>query len=82
MPALTLKGIPDDVMDQLRDLADAERRSLNQQAILLLERALAEEPRSFEAAYRKFRDRHGASPLEPSDLEPLRSTTTGRSVDL
>ena len=54
MPALTLKCIPDDVMDQLRELADAERRSLNQQAILLLERALAEEPRSFETGYRKF----------------------------
>lgn len=31
-------------MDRLRELADRERRSLNQQAILLLERALVVRP--------------------------------------
>lgn len=82
MPALTLKGIPEDVMDRLRDLADAERRSLNQQAILLLERALAEQPASFDTAYRRFREQRGRSPLETADVEGLRSTDTGRSVNL
>lgn len=76
------KGIPDEVMDRLRDLADKERRSLNQQAILLLERALAEQPTSFEEAYRRFRGARGLSPLKPDDLEGLRSTDTGRSVNL
>lgn len=82
MPALTLKGIPDNVMERLRDLADSERRSLNQQAILLLERALAEEPASFGAAYRRFREERGPSPLEPGDLEELRSADAGRAVDV
>ena len=82
MSALTLKGIPEEVMDRLRALADRERRSLNQQAILLLERALAEEPASFKEAYRGFREARGPSPLEPGDTEGLRSTDTGRSVNL
>lgn len=82
MPALTLKGVPEDIMDRLRDLAEAERRSLNQQAILLLERALAEEPSSFRRAYRQFRTTHGSSPLSSSDVEGLRDATTGRPVDL
>jgi hypothetical protein len=82
MAALTLKGIPDEVMDRLRELADTERRSLNQQAILLLERALVEQPASFERAYRRFRDAHGDSPLESSDMDDLRSSDTGRPVQL
>ena len=81
MPALTLKGIPDDIMERLRELADTERRSLNQQAILLLERALAEHPTSFETAYRQFRDQHGPSPLEAGDVGELRSSDTGRPVN-
>ena len=72
MAALTLKGIPDELMERLRELADAERRSLNQQAILLLEQALVEWPASFERAYRRFRRIQGPSPLKPGDLDELR----------
>jgi len=82
MASITLKGIPEEVKDRLEDLADRERRSLNQQAILLLERALAEEPMGFERAYRRFRETHGTSPLEKGGLEGLRSKDEGRSVDL
>ena len=82
MSALTLKGIPDEVMERLRKLADTERRSLNQQAILLLERALAEQPASFGDAWRRFRKTHGESPLEAGDMDDLRSSDTGRSVQL
>jgi len=81
MVALTLKGIPEEVVERLRELADAERRSLNQQAILLLERAVAEQPASFGDAYRRFRETHGRSPLEPGDLDALRSSDTGRPID-
>lgn len=82
MAALTLRGIPDEVMERLRERADTERRSLNQQAILLLERALAERPASFERAYRRFHRIQGSSPPEPSDLDELRSSDTGRPVNL
>lgn len=82
MAAITLKGVPEDVMERLRALADAERRSLNQQAILLLERALAEEPQAFSTAYRRFREKQGPSPLDSGDLKGLRSADNGRPVDL
>ncbi|NBB87372.1 MAG: plasmid stability protein [Bacteroidetes bacterium] len=82
MAALTLKGIPEDVMDRLRELAEVERRSLNQQAILLLERAVAEQPASFGTAYRQFRERHGPSPLEEGDFHGLRSDDPEREVTL
>ncbi|PEN04741.1 hypothetical protein CRI93_14625 [Longimonas halophila] len=82
MSALTLKGVPEEVMDRIRALADTERRSLNQQAILLLERAVAEQPDSFGTAYRRFRDWHGPSPLTEGDLNDLRSDDPGREVRL
>lgn len=82
MPAITLKGIPTDLKERIQELADRERRSLNQQAIYLLERAVAEEPTGFERAYRQFREKRGPSPLEESDLSGLRSDEEGRQVDL
>ncbi len=41
MSSLTLKDLPDDLLERLRERARQERRSLNREAILLLERALA-----------------------------------------
>jgi len=82
MAALTLKGIPEEVMERLRALADTERRSLNQQAILLLERAVAEQPASFGTAYEQFREQRGPSPLNDEDLDRLRSEDPGREVRL
>jgi predicted transcriptional regulator len=82
MVAITLKGIPDDLKDRIQELAERERRSLNQQAIYLLERAVAEEPTGFERAYRQFREKRGSSPLEEGDLSGLRSEEQGRPVDL
>ena len=82
MSALTLKGIPEEVMDRIRELADTERRSLNQQAILLLERAVAEQPGSFGTAYRQFRAQHGPSPLTEGDLGDLRSDDIRRKAGL
>ncbi|WP_022835640.1 hypothetical protein [Salisaeta longa] len=76
MPALTLKGIPEEVMDRIRELADTERRSLNQQAILLLGRAVAEQPDSFGTAYRRFRKQRGPSPLDADTLDSLRDEET------
>ncbi|MDZ4701025.1 MAG: Arc family DNA-binding protein [Rhodothermales bacterium] len=73
MASLTLKGIPPAVLEQLRKVAQEERRSLNQQAILLLERALVTPRVSFAEAYPAFVKRAGPSPLETSDLENLRA---------
>jgi len=78
MSSLTLKGIPDPLMERLRDRARKERRSLNQQAILILERALADERPSFLEAHEAFVRKHGPLPLDDETFEGLRSTDEGR----
>lgn len=40
MPSLTLKNIPDELMDELREVAEQERRSITQQMLYMLEQAL------------------------------------------
>ena len=82
MASLTLKGIPSDLMQRLREIAERERRSLNQQAILILERALSSPRHSFSDAYDAFADSAGPSPLESSDFDNLRDPEEGRSVTL
>jgi plasmid stability protein len=41
MTSLTLKNMPDDLLESLRQRAREQRRSLNSEAIILLEKALA-----------------------------------------
>ena len=81
MASLTLKGIPAQLMKRLREVADLERRSLNQQAILILERALANARPGFSETYDAFMKQAGSSPLEADDLENLRDTEEGRPFD-
>lgn len=82
MTSITLKGIPDETMEALRALAERERRSLNQQAILLLEEALLQQRPGFFEAYDVFRREAGPSPLRDEDLSGLRDAAPGRSVAL
>ena len=78
MASLTLKGIPDEVMARLRERAEAERRSLNQQAIWLLETALEEARPSFTEAHEAFVRKHGPPPFDEGFFEGLRSREAGR----
>jgi len=73
MASITLKGLPDDLKARLEEIADRERRSLNQQAISLLKCAVREEPIGFDQAYQRFREKQGESPLEEGNLSGLRS---------
>jgi plasmid stability protein len=41
MPSVTLKDVPEELLARLRAAAARERRSLNQQALLLIEGGLA-----------------------------------------
>ena len=41
MPSLTLKNIPNELMDELREAAEQERRSITQQVLYMLEQATA-----------------------------------------
>ena len=84
MTSLTLKGLPDTLINRLRDRAKQERRSLNQQVIVLLEKALAEEQPDFKEAYTSFLHKHGPSPFDDESyhaiFEGLRSQELGRPL--
>ena len=82
MATITLKGVPDKLKERLQVLAEREERSLNQQAIYLLERAVREEPTGFDRAYQRFREKQGESPLEEGDLSGIRSEKGDRPVGL
>lgn len=65
-------------MERLRSLAEKERRSLNQQAILLLEQALEDERPGFAEAHEAFVRRHGSAPFDDDFFDGLRSSEMGR----
>lgn len=73
--SMTLKGIPESLLTRLREEADRERRSLNQQAILLLEKALERPTRSFGELFDEFVERHGVPGFGDEDLNPLRGSS-------
>jgi hypothetical protein len=92
MASLTLKNVPDELLGAVREAAEADRRSLNQQIIHLLEVALVqriEKPgraREIEAQLAEWR--RLASKWQP-DLAPaaeadklIRRRSRGRRVDL
>lgn len=61
MANLTLKGIPDDLYDQLKARAAENRRSLNSEAIVALENAVRE-------------GRAGYGPLSLAEIRAFRAT--------
>lgn len=83
MATLTLKQVPDELLEQLRSRAQAERRSINQQALRLLEQGLAVPRKSFTQAIHEWRERN--SPIDPGvakALRGLRQKDKGRRVRL
>ena len=84
MASLTLKGVPEELLEALRCEAERERRSLNQQAILLLEQGLSHGRMSFLERLDAYHRRHG-SPADGEDAETwldVRDDEPGRDVDL
>jgi plasmid stability protein len=58
MANLTIKNIPEDLYDQLRRKAAEDRRSLNGEAIFLLEQAVRERPREVYGVLRELEELH------------------------
>lgn len=81
MAALTLKGIPEELLEALRAEAERERRSLNQQAILLLERSLSRSRTSFLDRLDELHRAHGL-PQEDDAWADVRDVGDPRDVDL
>jgi plasmid stability protein len=91
MPSLTLKNVPSPLLRALRASATADRRSLNQQAMVLLSRALGLErdrisTEQVDAQVEAWRRLAGSwrSDLDPRDEAKLlrKARTRGRKVDL
>jgi antitoxin FitA len=66
VPALTIKGLPEDLYQRLKAAAEGSRRSLNGQAIVCLERGLADQrldPRELVAELRRWHAKLGRRSL-------------------
>lgn len=83
MVTLTLKNVPETLLERIRSEALRERRSLNQHAIHLLEQALGGARPSFGEAIERYRRVEGPIVEDLGrDLEGLRERDAGREVDL
>lgn len=94
MTSLTIKNVPQEVLDRLRAVAVRNRRSVNQQAIQILDDATRAAPEDraaavraeIEAQARVWRSLVGAwasdRPLEEEIAAIYAARTAGRQVDL
>ena len=79
MASLTLKGIPDDLLERLRRVAETNRRSLNREVIERLERSLEArrlDPESQLARADALRGRLGLKPMDDAAIR--RAKRAGR----
>jgi GTP1/Obg family GTP-binding protein len=56
MPTLTLKNVPETLLEQLKSEAERSRRSLNQEALFRLERSLVAPPQDVAAKLALLRE--------------------------
>lgn len=89
MPSITLKDVPEELLVRLRAAAARERRSLNQEAIVLIEGALDARDTADERARRQvaaWRALAGSWLSDATFEEEVASLSaarsTGRDVDL
>jgi plasmid stability protein len=89
MSSITLKDVPDDLLARLRRAAARERRSLNQEALVLIEGGLAARETAEERAHRQveaWRTLAGAWVSERAFDDEVADVYTarspGRDVDL
>lgn len=72
MASLTIKGIPDDLLEELRRSAERHRRSLNSEVLRLLEQSVGPsvvDPESFLTRLSRLQDRTTVPPLTDDFLE-------------
>ena len=55
MPSITLKNVPDDLYADLKQAAERERRSINSEVIVCIERALRSQKMSVEESLARAR---------------------------
>lgn len=72
MASLTIKGVPDSLLDALRKRAELQRRSLNSEVLQLLESSAAAhrvDPEVMLTRIRRLQDRAPLPPLTDAILE-------------
>lgn len=89
MSSITLKDVPEDLLIRLRRAAARERRSLNQEALVLIEGGLAARETAEERALRQLEAWRALAggwvsdrPFEDEVAELYAARTPGRDVDL
>lgn len=89
MPSITLKDVPEELLIRLRAAAARERRSLNQEALVLIEGGLAARETAEERAQRQvsaWLALAGAwvsdRPFDDEVADLYAARTAGRDVDL
>lgn len=60
MVNISLRDVPDEVYQQLKQMAESERRSVNQQILVLLERTLKLHQRPSTEVWRRIEQRREA----------------------
>ena len=79
MPSLTIKNLPDDLYERLKESANEHRRSVNSEVIVCLERTLRSRRIDPEAFLIRIDALHKQVSLTPlTDEELLRAKEEGR----
>ncbi len=79
MPTLTIKNIPEDLYEQLKRYAEINRRSLNSEVILCIEREVRSRkihPEARLARARQLREKTARYPVTDDDFDKMK--TAGR----
>ncbi|MGB4781179.1 FitA-like ribbon-helix-helix domain-containing protein [Candidatus Methylomirabilis sp.] len=77
MPNLTIKSVPDELYQRLKQSASEHRRSMNREVIVCLERSLLSkriEPGAFLARVDALREKIALPPLTEKILRAAKST--------
>lgn len=72
MPTITVKNIPEDIYERVKQQAKNNRRSINSEVIMLMERAVSSyriDPEEFIAEARAIRELTAAYPITDEELE-------------
>ena len=76
MPTLTIKNIPEDLYARLKRHAEINRRSLNSEVILCIERAIRSrkvQPEAYLARARQLREKTIQHPITDDELNAAKA---------